>query len=143
MSRRSDVVDAIQTSTGRVELRADGIVYLNADRGSMHTLEDALAGVAAVAKLAGTTRVPIIAELRWVGGIARDARQAYAAGCDRHALAMALIVESSFSRMLAGVFVRVSRPAVPMKVFRAESEAVAWLDGMVTSDESSACEPPP
>jgi len=124
-----------ETRTEIIELHDDGIVRCKAKHGVRITLEDAKENIAAVARLVADSsnperRVAVLVDARDAGDmfISREAR-AYLKGpaAARHQSACAVLVASPVTAVLGHWFVRLTKPAYPMRLFASETEAVRWL----------------
>jgi hypothetical protein len=85
-------------------------------------------GLRALRALSGGRRVPLVAETGPLGGSERGARDALA-GPEAVATiaAMGVVVRTPVARALMNLFVRLSRPPYPIRVFATAAEARAWL----------------
>ena len=111
------------------------------DRGFIHavmrpgcemTLEDAKENVAAIFALAGK-RTPVLVDMRGVRSQTREARQYFGgAEAETATRAVALLIGSPVSRVLANFFLRVSNQRIPTQLFTDEALAAAWLRGFTT-----------
>lgn len=98
------------------------------------TVEHLRAGFEAARELSGGARVPLIAEAGPMTGATRDARDALA-GPEAAARfrAMAVIVGSPVTRTLMNLFVRLSSPPFPVRMFSDPTEARAWASEQARS----------
>jgi len=61
-------------------------------------------------------------------GIERDARVYYSSrDFAQRTTAVALLVGSPVTRVMANFFISINKPAIPTQLFTSEVEAVAWL----------------
>jgi len=74
----------------------------------------------------GRGAVPILVDMRELTKFERGAREHYVS-VQETVSAIALLVESPVTRMMANFFIGMRRVATPMKMFADSSEAVAWL----------------
>ena len=74
----------------------------------------------------GGRPAPILVDLRFGGEPDKEARAIWATEVD-FANALALVVSSAFSRIMANLFLRVSRPTYPTRLFNDYDAAVRWL----------------
>lgn len=74
----------------------------------------------------GRGRVLSLVDLRDVGSIDRSAREFFMDQNERYR-AVALIVGSPATRMLANFFLGLKRGSIPVKLFVSEADAIAWL----------------
>ena len=109
-------------------LDGDGIILATMNEGATFELADAVEAVAATAQVAGGKRRPVLVDIRGVQSESREARM-YFAGPElaKCATAVALIVESPVSRMIANFFLRIGAQAVPTRVFDDATSARSWL----------------
>jgi hypothetical protein len=123
-------------STRQCTFRLDeeGIVLATMKRGARFELVDAQDALAATIEIAAGTRRLILVDIRGVQSESKEAR-AYFAGPEvaKCATAVALLVESPVSRMIANFFLRIGTQAVPTRVFDDASLARAWLRSQPSS----------
>ena len=114
----------------RMWLRPDGIVQLVWVPRTTALLEDAIAAIEAMTQLTGGRRSPLLVDLHDVGPQARPARLEFARRGDLVS-AVALIVGTPLSRMAGNLFINMSRPPTPTRLFDNEASALAWLQTFV------------
>jgi hypothetical protein len=122
----TDDAGVITSSKFRMWLRPDDIVQLVWAPGSVIEVEDAVAAIAAVARLSGGRHHPMIVDVHRAGQVDRAARVELSRGGDQVS-AVAAIVGTPLSRMMGNLIMNVSRPPMPMRLFDDEASAVAWL----------------
>jgi hypothetical protein len=108
------------------ELAADGVARIRWTSGAVIT--DGLAG-ATLAELAALTfgkRVPVLADIRKVKSMTREARKHYGRVTDMVS-AIALLVASPATQVIATFFLGLNRPDVPTRMFTDEDAALTWL----------------
>ena len=128
--------DSITTRTARVWLRADGVIQLVTLPGIQEGLEDAKENIAAIAGFASEKKRPVLVGIPGIKGIDREARIYYSSQeATRMMNALALLVDSPVSRVLANFFIGLYKPPVPTKLFTSEEEAVAWLKNFIELTE--------
>lgn len=121
---------AVSTRTATVSLRADGILQVVYFPNIRETLADAQANVAASRSLSPEKRRPLLVDIRVMRGIDRGARVYYSSAETAQTItALALLVESPLSRLLANFFMGLNKVQVPTRLFTAEDKAVEWLKG--------------
>lgn len=118
----------IATRQCTFRLDGEGIVLATMNQGAAFELADAIEAVAATAQVAAGTRRPILVDIRGVQSESKEARM-YFAGPElaKCATAVALIVESPVSRMIANFFLRIGTQVVPTRVFDDPTSARVWL----------------
>ena len=119
----------LRTSTADICVRRDRIVRLVARPSERkHTVEEAAENVALLADIAAGGRLLLLVDLRLGGPTPRAPRKIYAEGMKRIAKAIAFIVESSFSRINANLFMKLARLEIPVRAFTSTDAAVEWLE---------------
>lgn len=118
---RIDVVEGRQF----VLRRCDGHLDYRWNDGVVAGVADAEESIAAVGRVAGTQRLPLLVDMRPLKALDREARGRFS---DSDAVTqLAMLVDSPLSRVLANFFLAVSRPAVRTRLFTSDADAVAWL----------------
>ena len=104
---------------------AMGVAHTQWLPGARCGIEEAQAVDAEVQAL-GQGKVLILVDLREVASFDRPAREFF---MNQHAgyLAVALLAGSASTRMLANFFLGLRRGVIPVKMFTAEVDALAWL----------------
>lgn len=93
------------------------------------TLADAAANIAAILALGGKA-MAVMVDMRGVRSQTREARQYFGGPeAEKATRAVALLIGSPVSKVLANFFLRVSSQRIPTQLFTSEAEAVAWLHG--------------
>jgi hypothetical protein len=72
------------------------------------------------------TQVPVLADIRPLKSMTREARACYGQAVDAVS-AVALLADSPATRMLANFFLGINRPTVPTQMFTDEQKALTWL----------------
>lgn len=122
----------IETRGGHMWLRDDGIIHYLALPNVDQTAQDAEDIIRAGAEVAGGVRRPGFVDLRPIRSIDRGARLFYAGSLSASVnTALALLVESPFSRIVGNLFLGTTRPSFPCRMFTSEAEALAWLKGFL------------
>ena len=118
----------VTTPTTRDWLRADGLLQSEALPGAGQTLADAQGSVAAYAALGGA--LPAAGGPAGGGRPMERAAREYYAGPELAAVvsAAALLVGSPVGRVIGTFFLRIAKPAAPIRIFTDKREALAWLE---------------
>ena len=126
----------MRTPIGELWLDDDGILWHRIDVLVVST--DAAQEVRdAVAELTGGRPVPAVVDIRSVGYAGHEARSLFeSAEGDPWELATALVVESSSSQAMANLFVGMTEPGRPVRVFTSEDEAAGWARTFLTETDS-------
>jgi hypothetical protein len=122
--------DAVRSQRIRLDeagiVRAELLPHVDVDGA------DAAEAVAAIARLGGGRKRPVLVDLRRLKSMNREAR-AYFAGpvTARVESAAALLVGSPLTRAIGNFFLGLNKPCFPTRLFTSEGEALAWLTGFV------------
>lgn len=117
-------------------MKEGGILYVEFRPNAKATLDDARAHVEAIQALAAGRAMPMLADIRLVGHMSVEVRR-YMGRPEvlRGVSALAVRVESSFSRILGSVVLAVTRTHCPTKLFTDHESAREWLRaGVAASD---------
>jgi hypothetical protein len=72
--------------------------------------------------------MPVLIDMRLGRENDRETREYYSSSEGLRATkALALLVESPFTRVMANFFISINKPLVPTRLFTSEDAAVAWL----------------
>ena len=121
--------EVIETRTAKFWLRDDGIVHAIDSGESQVTLADAKENVDAALKVANGKSLPIFVDITSVRSVTREARLHYRSEASVHAVAAAILVDSTVSRVIANFVIGFDKPAVPAMLFTSETKAIEWLTG--------------
>jgi hypothetical protein len=110
----------------RIWLRPDSIVQLVWAPQTTVLLEDATAALEAMAQLTGGRRSPLLVDMHDTGPLDRPTRAELTRRSDLQT-AVALIVGTPLTRMMANFFLTVNKPLFPTRMFDDEASAAAWL----------------
>ncbi len=93
-------------------------------------LADARANVAATFEAAGRKRTRVLVDMRGVRSQTRAARQYFGSNdAEQVTSAVALVIGSPVSRVLANFFLRLHPGRIPTALFTSEDAAIGWLEG--------------
>ncbi|MDH3259940.1 MAG: hypothetical protein OEM84_03095 [Acidimicrobiia bacterium] len=117
----------VKTAIGTMWIDASGVLWHRLDAGVIVTGEHAKETLKAVHELTSGQPVPAVVDIRGTAFADRAARDGFAGDEETSAeLATALIVDRAFSRRLGNLFLRMSKPARPVRMFTSEEEAAVW-----------------
>jgi hypothetical protein len=118
----------VTTRTSELWVREDGITHVVDLPNFIKTVKDAKEIMAVIVELNHGKPVPVLVDIRAGLGADRETR-AYYAGKEilESTRALALLVESRLTRLMANLFISINQPAVPTRLFTSEDEAIAWL----------------
>ena len=124
--------EPVLTRTAKIWLREDGLVQAVTLPGTQEELKDAQDNLAVIAGFASDKKRPVLIDMRAMTRIEREARIYYATGGGRLVVtAVALLISSPVSRVIANFAIAVTPPPVPMRLFTSEAEAVVWLKNFI------------
>ena len=91
-------------------------------------LQDAKENTATVETFYNGKKFPLLVDIRNIKSISKEAREHFTLK-DRESVvtAYAMVLSSSLSRMIGNFFLNFHMPAVPVKLFNHEEEAIVWL----------------
>lgn len=112
----------------------DGIIYSIGKPDISQNEQDALENLSVIKKLSEGLPTPQICDINNVRFVSREAKDIY--GSNEYASlvsAMALIVESTYSKVNANYMEQIVKPAYPSETFNSIDEARAWVLETVSS----------
>jgi hypothetical protein len=116
------------TKTAKIWICKEEIFHISCLPGSVHGLEEALENME-VFPTEGKVELPVLADIRHVKAIEREAREVYRSR-DKYNMqvsALAILVGSPLSRAIGNFFIGLSRMPMPTRLFTSEADAVQWL----------------
>lgn len=121
--------DAIRMSTGYVWQAKDGVVHCTQDAGTTMELENIREFQAAVNSFYAGEPLRVYSDATGVVSSASDANKA-AGEPQPYVAALAVNGGSAVSRALVNLFLRVSKPPYPTRLFRDKDGALRWLESL-------------
>ena len=116
------------TRSSIITLEGDGIIVIKIRPGIQETVEDAEENLAAVDMLAGGIWRPRLLDLREALPISREVRRFYMQPATRNsATIVALLVDSTLSRVIANLIIGLTGNSQAVQVFSDEQVARQWL----------------
>lgn len=105
----------------------DGIARTKVKENAEIELKDAQENSEVVNGLSSSEHYPIIVDSRDIKSISRDARDHFSIrNRQSKVTAIALVRDKRISNMIGNFFIGINSPAVPVKLFSNEAEAVIW-----------------
>lgn len=118
----------VEARATRTWLGHDGIVRSQIRPGIDFTLDDSVAALAATRTLAVSLPTPVLVDCSTVRTASRESRLYWQGPEARGTLsAMAIMVGTPVSRVIASFFLRLVRPDFRVAIFSDEASAVRWL----------------
>ena len=120
-----------RTPVGRVWIDDAGLLWHRLDPGIVVRAEHAAHVAEVVTSLSNGRPVRAVVDISGVQFADREARDAFSHVFDGSVeVATAIIVDSAISRTLGTLFLKLSRPARPVKLFLHEEAASRWVAGV-------------
>ena len=111
---------------------SDGIARTMVKPGAEIFLQDAQENTAAVETFFNGEKFPLLVDIREIKSISAEAREHFSLrGRESVVTAYAMMLSSSVSRMIGNFFLSFYNPAVPVKLFDREEEALVWLKSFI------------
>ena len=107
-------------------LSSDGIATIRYKAGAIITEAVARSNTAHVIALTSGKRAVLLADIRQMKSISREAR-VYFGNSSGSFAAIALLAGSPRTQVIANFFIGLSRPKVPTQMFTDEEKALVWL----------------
>ena len=119
----------ITTSFHKASFLDEGIVKVICIT-SDETIEKARQLSDSIKRITGNKKCPLLVDIRNQRSISREARQFYSSKEFKdNVTAIALIVESAISKVMANFYLGLNKPPYPTRLFTNEDEAIDWLKG--------------
>jgi len=119
--------DCVRTPIGTLSIDESGLLWHRLDSGVVVDVDAARQTVDAVRQITSGRAMPAVVDIRGVAFADKAARDGFAG--DEHSsneLATALVVDKRFSKHLGNLFLRMSKPRRPVRMFTSEEEAAGW-----------------
>ncbi|NNC92252.1 MAG: hypothetical protein HKN80_07135 [Acidimicrobiia bacterium] len=127
--------EPIRTPIGMMWVNEAGLLYHRLDEGVIVRAEHAAGIREAVREVSGGAPIRAVVDISGVEFADRKARDAIASSLDdSNEVATAVVVGSPVSRALGTLFLKLSRPARPVRLFLDEEEAARWVAAVPDSD---------
>lgn len=117
----------IETSTEIIEF-SDGIVFCRLKKGINMSLEEGKENMKAISEVTNGVRSPVFVDITESKGISKDCRNLFTSEevADIQS-AVAMLVDSAFTKMIANFFIGLNKTPFPLKMFKDRNEAINWL----------------
>ncbi|MBL0049391.1 MAG: hypothetical protein IPP32_14995 [Bacteroidetes bacterium] len=127
-SDKITILDSIQLSHSKIELRSDGIVVLSTISDFMFSLKETVEGIDAIGKLSGGNLVAVMKIAGLGSSVDTDSRHYIASGRgSRYSIAEAIVIQSIAQKIIGNFYLKVEKPIKPTKLFTDRSSAELWL----------------
>jgi hypothetical protein len=129
------VGEPIRTPVGMMWIDEAGLLWHRLDFRVTVRMEHVAGIHEAMQKLANGSPVRAVVDISGVQFADREARDAFARPIDDSSeVATALIVQSAISRAMGTLFLKLSRPSRPVKLFLDEDEVARWVASVPAFD---------
>lgn len=119
---------AITSSSGVTWLDESGIIIAVGTNHSMHTIEHAQENHKVNMQLAGDIRRPFLIDMTDVKTMSPEARAFYAGPEPPKALtAVAILTTSRIGSVVGNIFLLLTKPTLPTRLFTDYNDAMTWL----------------
>ena len=124
------LANQVHIRTGTIYADPYGIIHVCFEPGAEATLADAQESVRAALPLLAGARRPLLVDMRQLKSLDREARNYYGSPESMdNTTAVALLVGSRVSTVIANFFLAVTKSTVPSRLFTDEAQAIEWLKG--------------
>jgi hypothetical protein len=128
----------IVTQTAKIWLGEDGIIRIVSRKTAPGTIADSMELWHAVKTAGGGITRPLFADIRNTSLIDSESRKYFARTETRELIsAVALLVESPFSRVIGSLFLGINRLPVPIRLFTLENQAMEWLQSQTLMEKKT------
>jgi hypothetical protein len=111
-----------------IEMRADGILHLHADGDKVITMELYRKMVNAIGEMTGGRKVPILCTTDELTMPDDEVKEFMVKpDANPYSSANALIAPSLPQKIFSNLFIRILKPARPVRMFRNREDAIEWL----------------
>lgn len=122
-----EVGQVLNTQITKIWLEEDGILRLWYKPDAVNTMPEAIEIMEALNQAKMGQKRPLLSDIRNLKRIDLKSRL-YGAKQADIVCALAVIVDSSLTRTIHNIFIRLGRPAYPTKSFDNETEPLDWLE---------------
>jgi hypothetical protein len=121
-------MNEIVTGTAKIWLGEDGIVHLRPHARRQQTLDDAVENVAAVGRLAGAERRPLLVHFQEAVALTPECRAYYTSENATNVVCkVAMVTSSMLGRVIGNIMIGMTDSVTPVRLFDSEERALEWL----------------
>lgn len=118
----------VEFRVGKVYLRDDGIMQVDAYPDSKVTLADAIEAIKAQAIVAEGQKRALMVNMNTIKSMERDARVYFGGDvAQKNVTCTALVISSSIGKVIANFMIGLNKASFPTRVFTSEADALKWL----------------
>ncbi|MDH4262764.1 MAG: hypothetical protein OEV78_06960 [Spirochaetia bacterium] len=126
-----NIKKVIQTRNTKIGLSDEGIVMVTYPQGIDETLEDAEENLNALDKICNGKKLPIFIDPGPHKSLSREARIYYVKHSPEYAIAVAVLVKSTFAKVLSAFLITlnktINKGKFPIQFFTSQEKALDWL----------------
>lgn len=120
--------EVFETKTAKIWEWDKGILICEVKQDANIVLEDAIEQIAIATELTALMEWAMLVDVRLVNSVTKEARVYYSdESVVKGRCAIAMLVDSYFSKMISNFFITYSKPAYPIKLFTSKTKAIEWL----------------
>ncbi len=125
------VENAINTRCSKLWLDEGGILHEHFFPKTDFTIQDAKQSMAVGLELSESTDFSWLVDMTNMKSITKEAREYFGKVENSHIKAVGLVTNSPVSRVFGNFFLRFNKPAIPVRLFSSEPQALKWLEGFL------------
>lgn len=126
--RTNQPQEVFETKTGKIWQMDNDTLIFETMPGANILLEDSIEHIEIASKITKSKKWVMLVDMREVNSVTKEARTYYS---DQNVIegrvAIALLIESYFSQIVANFFIAYSKPDYPIKLFVSKEKAIEWL----------------
>lgn len=119
----------MRTATAEILLDPRGVTVVRIDKDAKQNLTDAEQNLAAAIAVGAGVKRPLMTDIRYCQPLTPEARRYYSGQIlvDSFSAMGLLIDHSPFGTMMGNIYLRITKPGIPTRLFIDENEAFDWL----------------
>jgi len=133
--KANEDIEAVGTRTSNLWMLDESIIYIEKKPDVEIRLEDAIENNQVILAISKSNKWSLLIDIRSIKSISKEAREYYS---DDKSMpgrcAIALLVDSYFSRIMANIFIGYSNASIPIKLFSSKEMAMEWLKKKVYNE---------
>lgn len=120
--------EVFETRTGKIWKMDNYILIFEGKPGANIVLEDSIEHMVITSKITKSKKWVMLVDMRQINSVSKEARVYYSnQNVAEGRMAIALLTDSYFSKILANFFIAYSKPDYPIKLFTSKEKGIAWL----------------
>ncbi|MCB1191876.1 MAG: hypothetical protein H7A23_00470 [Leptospiraceae bacterium] len=133
MENDYQVLKFVEAKTSRMYLLDNNILLIEEQPGFHVTLELAMENIKFANQISEGKNCGLLVDSRKMKGMTKEARDLYARKDSMPCImAMAILINSPFTKIMANFFLAFSKPEFPTCIFTSKEEAIRWLKTYLT-----------